>query len=892
MASVAQLEQELSVAQQALKSGQITPTQYTQFSQNQAKLIAAARAQEAANQPAKVSPLPADPHSGAAKSVQTTTTGGNTTVWNETPKSVAPELSVYKYSTPDSGVKASDILNPMSTDRYQNLGGTSGGTDTLPAYSLDAARQTQKQMDTSENPLNPITYQSPERDIVLMELGVNPRDPAMAPAIADFWMEKTAYNQQVMLETWRDTALIVGGLAVAPFMAPVAAGAAFGIGLGATAGMNYYFTGNVGTPRELLVGGLGSVMFAGLGGAAVSGVTRGLGYVGLRTGSTAIGTAGQFMGSSVKDIGFTGLERAAGVGMRSLVWGGTGAAFGYGVSGGDTKTAMVSGLGAMFGTMAFEGGSYALSRVNTGKIWDNMLNFGKDDKGLPKPPNDGYTTTRVLSADNVNRFLPEPPSTGTGSKGFIPESLKATDLPLPTTSGKTPTISQITSANKLPMPPDTVTIFGDSKLPVPPSSSASNVATMNKITINQAVTAQNIPMPPNSVVPSGGSGLPVPPSGIGGNVATMPKITTPTTSVVNTPTLNAPKVSSVTPSMTNTVPSVNTPSVTTIKTPTIAAPKATTNANLWSVTDSVTKQNADIAAKIAGTYKAPATSGGVGTMTVDRITGIASDGSLMGAKSSYTPEVTKFTIPTTAAPKINTGAATAATVGVNLGTANLVAELRAADTTWSRSQLLGDIQANSGFKLTGASGTNSMPNMGNMEATSTRTLIDDTTLNVGVPSVSMSMGVPTGAMGIPEPSIPESDIPMASLWSRSSTGTPSLPAPDVPTLPAMGTPVGVWSRTGQGQDEVVNVMPNVGVNNVPRMNLTLTAPFFPIPSGGRGGAGFGSRSWRVTKTDIKISSAQQLMKGSGVSSGVHVSSSSTKRKSKGKAVRRKSKKNK
>lgn len=78
MATVAELQQQLTTAQNALKAGQITQSQYNQFYYKQTTLIAQAKQQEGTS----ASPLPKDPTDPAGSyNTQTTNTGGSQQTW-------------------------------------------------------------------------------------------------------------------------------------------------------------------------------------------------------------------------------------------------------------------------------------------------------------------------------------------------------------------------------------------------------------------------------------------------------------------------------------------------------------------------------------------------------------------------------------------------------------------------------------------------------------------------------------------------------------------------------------------------------------------------------------------------------------------------------------------
>ena len=78
MAAVAELQRQLTTAQNALKAGQITQSQYNQFYYKQTTLIAQAKQQEGTS----ASPLSKDPTDPSGSyNTRTTNTGGTSTTW-------------------------------------------------------------------------------------------------------------------------------------------------------------------------------------------------------------------------------------------------------------------------------------------------------------------------------------------------------------------------------------------------------------------------------------------------------------------------------------------------------------------------------------------------------------------------------------------------------------------------------------------------------------------------------------------------------------------------------------------------------------------------------------------------------------------------------------------
>jgi hypothetical protein len=400
---------------------------------------------------------------------------------------VAARESVAQNSTPTG------TFNPLIQEARNPQ-----GSNTAPLlYGRDYTPEATGDANTA------IFQQTPEKRVELAAFGVLDKKQESAQHLWDSRVESTLD----LYDTWKLTAAAGAAAIAAPFIGPVATGIGFGLGAGSTAGLNYVFTGEVGSAKEILTGGFTGVAMSGVFHGATVAAGKGLSILGksvmnlgMSGSSAAASSAGTGLSSTVANsaswisrtvvsprlvaagalIGKSGgliLEGTGwtAIGLRAVVHAGVGGGLGYGLSGGDTDQALIGAGLAGAGSLVFQG----LPKLARGG-YNLLTGQGASAKvgGVPADaewiqPGSGGNRGLAVSQEHITAVsskMPIPP----GVSNRVPVSAK----------------SIVSFANNLPAPPNAVASSGKpvslediargkafmESLPVPPASTDPLVA--------------------------------------------------------------------------------------------------------------------------------------------------------------------------------------------------------------------------------------------------------------------------------------------------------------------------------------------------------------------------------------------------------------------------------
>lgn len=316
-----------------------------------------------------------------------------------------------------------------------------------------------------------------------------------------------------MVKNWTDTAIVGAAVIAAPFtgggsLAASATlfGTSFAIGAGASNIFNYLEHGELLSARDTFVAGMGSTLFATVGGKIIHYGFKGLDLVGSYFGSKVVADiAGLGLGNitpqtAMTAAGWGGLRGAVAGGLvRASAWGSLAGGVGYVASGGNLQKTGFSVLTAFGGSLAFEGalglyGRYVAGRSGGGSGAGGGGRGGSDGEWLlpGSAGGKGQTGGDVVISDasrlaiynsGANTLI----RSAIGGFGIAPLTGGRTNLPSPPGNnvGGPGTLAEL-----IPAPPASNLV---TDLPAPPGNNAGGPGTL----------AELLPDAPKDLISSG-----------------------------------------------------------------------------------------------------------------------------------------------------------------------------------------------------------------------------------------------------------------------------------------------------------------------------------------------------------------------------------------------------